>query len=173
MLKLELQYLGHLMQKVDSLQKTLMLGGIGGRRRRGQQRMRMAGWHHWLDGRELVNSGNWWCSGRPGVLQFMGFQRVRHDWETELTDWFSHSEKAMATDSSALAWEIPQKEEPGRLQSMGLWRIGQDWATSLSWTGERNGNPLQYSCLEKPRDGEAWWAATYGVAQVQIRLKWL
>ena len=44
MLKLKLQYLGHLMQRVDSLEKTLMLGGIGGRRRRGQQRMR------WLDG---------------------------------------------------------------------------------------------------------------------------
>ena len=43
MLKLKLQYFGHLMQRVDSLEKTLMLGGIGGRRRRGQQ---MAGWHH-------------------------------------------------------------------------------------------------------------------------------
>ena len=51
MLKLKLQYFGHLMRRVDSLEKTLMLGGIGGRRRRGQQRM-MAGWHHQLDGRE-------------------------------------------------------------------------------------------------------------------------
>jgi len=51
-LKLKLQYLGHLMRRVDSLEKTLMLGGIGGRRRRGRQRMRLAGWHHWLDGRE-------------------------------------------------------------------------------------------------------------------------
>ena len=50
MLKLKLQYFGHLMQRVDSLEKTLMLGGIGGRRRRGQQRMR------WLDG--ITNSMN-------------------------------------------------------------------------------------------------------------------
>ena len=50
MLKLKLQYFGHLMRRVDSLEKTLMLGGIGGRRRRGQQDM--AEWHHWLDGRE-------------------------------------------------------------------------------------------------------------------------
>ena len=51
MLKLKLQYFGHLMRRVDSLEKTLMLGGIGGRRRMGRQD-EMAGWHHWLDGRE-------------------------------------------------------------------------------------------------------------------------
>ena len=51
MLKLKLQYFDHLMQRVESLEKTLMLGGIGGRRRRGRQRMRWAGWHHRLDGR--------------------------------------------------------------------------------------------------------------------------
>ena len=52
MLKLKLQYFGHLMQRVDSLEKTLMLGGIGGRRRRGRTEDEMAGWHHRLDGRE-------------------------------------------------------------------------------------------------------------------------
>jgi len=44
----------------------------------------MAGWHHWLDGRVWVNSGSWWWTGRPGVLQFMGSQRVRHDWAMDL-----------------------------------------------------------------------------------------
>ena len=83
MLKLKLQDFGHLMQRVDSLEKTVMLGGIGGRRRRGRQRMR------WLDGITdwtwvWVNSRSWWWTGRPGVLQFMGSQRVRHDWATEL-----------------------------------------------------------------------------------------
>ena len=52
MLKLKLQYFGHLMGRVDSLEKTLMLGGIGGRRRRGGQKIEMAGWHHRLNGHE-------------------------------------------------------------------------------------------------------------------------
>ena len=83
MVKLKLQYFGHLMQRVDSLEKTLMLGGIGDRRRKGRQRMR------WLDGITdsmdvWVNSGSWWWTGRPGVLRFMGLQRVGHDWVTEL-----------------------------------------------------------------------------------------
>ena len=79
----------------------------------------------------------------------------------------------MATHSSTLAWKIPWTEEPGRLQSMGSLRVGQDWATSLSLSciGEGNGNPLQCSCLENPRDGGAWPAAIYGVGKSQTRLK--
>ena len=82
-------------------------------------------------------------------------------------------EKAMATHSSTFAWKIPWMEEPGRLQSMGSLRVGHDWATSLSLscTGEGNGNPLQCSCLENPRDRGAWWAAVYGVTQSQTWLK--
>ena len=78
----------------------------------------------------------------------------------------------MAPHSSTLAWKIPWTEEPGGLQSMGLLRVGHDWATSLSlsYIGERNGNPLQCSCLENPRDRGAWWAAISGVAQSQTRL---
>ena len=83
MLKLKLQYFGHLMQRTDSLGKTLMLGKIKGRRR-GRQRMR------WLDGitnlmdMSLSKLWSWWWTGRPGVLQSMGSQRVRHNWATEL-----------------------------------------------------------------------------------------
>ena len=83
------------------------------------------------------------------------------------------SEKAMAPHSSTLAWKIPWTEEPGRLQSMGSLRVEHDWVTSLSRIGEGNGNPLQRSCLENPRNGKPWWAAVYGVAQSRARLKWL
>ena len=66
-------------------------------------------------------------------------------------------------------------EEPGRLQSMGsLSRTLTEqlhFDFSLSFIGEGNGNPLQYPCLENPRDGGVWWAAVYGVAQSQTRLK--
>ena len=83
------------------------------------------------------------------------------------------TEKAMAPHSSTLAWKIPWTEEPVGLQSMGSQRVRHDWATSLSCIEEGTGNPLHCSCLEKPRDGEAWWAAIYGVAQSRTRLKQL
>ena len=79
----------------------------------------------------------------------------------------------MAPYFSTLAWRIPWMEEPGGLQSMGSLRVGHNWVTSLSlWCiGEGNGNPLQCSCLENPRDGAAWWAAVSGVAQSRTQLK--
>ena len=81
------------------------------------------------------------------------------------------AEKAVATHSSTLAWRIPWTEGPGGLQSMGSLGVGHDWATSLSRIGEGNGNPLQCSCLENPREEGAWWATVYGVAQSRTRLK--
>ena len=81
----------------------------------------------------------------------------------------------MAPHSSALAWKISWTEEPGRLQSIGSLESDTTeqlhFHFSLSCTGEGNGKPLQCSCLENPRDGEAWWAAVYGVAQSRTRLK--
>ena len=83
-LKLQLQYFSHLMWRTDSLEKILILGKIEGRRRRGQKRMR------WLDGITnsmtwvWASSKSWWLTGKPGVLQSMGSQRVGHDSAAEL-----------------------------------------------------------------------------------------
>ena len=86
-------------------------------------------------------------------------------------------EKAMAPHSSTLAWKIPWMEE---LVGCRPWGPKESDSTeqlhfhfSLSCTGEGNGNPLQCSCLENPRNGGAWWAAIYGVAQSRTWLKWL
>ena len=84
------------------------------------------------------------------------------------------SEKAMAPHSSTLAWKILRTEEPGRLRSMGSRMTERlPFHFSLSCTGEGNGNPLQCSCLENPRDWGAWWAAVYRVAQSRTQLKQL
>jgi len=126
-----------------------------------------------------VNSGSWWWTGRPGMVQFMGWQRVRHDWANEL-NW---------TDRKTVwrrQWQVtlvllPRKFHGrrglvgcspwGRYKSDTTERLHFDFSPSR--IGERNGNPLWCSCLENPRDGEAWWAAIYGVSQSRTRLKWL
>ena len=81
----------------------------------------------------------------------------------------------MAPHSSTFAWKIPWTEEPGRLQSMGSLESEKTerlhFHFSLSCIGEGNGNPLQCSYLENPRDGGAWRAAIYGVTQSGTRLK--
>ena len=127
MLKLKLQYFGHLMRRADSFEKTLMLGTIESERRRGQQRMR------WLDGitdsmdmslnklQELVMDSEAWSAAVHGVAK----SQARLS-DFTFTFHLHALEKEMATHSSVLAWRIPGMAEPSGLPSMGSHRVGHD-----------------------------------------------
>ena len=131
MLKLKLQYFGHLMRRLDSLEKTLMLGGIGGRRKRGRQRMR------WLDGITTrwtwvwVNSGSWWWIGRPGVLRFMGSQRVGHDWATELNWTLIKQSHFLVFWYTFFNWEITALQFCVKLYTKLLVSVVQRWESII------------------------------------------
>ena len=127
MIKLKLQYFGHLMQRTDSFEKTLMLRKIEGERRRGQQGMR------WLGGitdsmdmslgklQELVMDREFWHTAVHGVTK--SWTRLN---DFTFTFHFHALEEEMATHSSVLAWRIPWTEKPGGLQSIVLQREGHD-----------------------------------------------
>ena len=152
MLKLKLQYFGHLIWRSDSFEKTWMLGKIEGGRRRGWQRMR------WLDG--ITNSMDMSLSKLwELVMQSKGSQWVGHDWVTVL-NWtellnFSKSLK----NEHGFPGDSVVKNLPASAGDVGLIPgLGRS-------PGEGNGNPLQHSCLGNPMDRGAWWATVYGVAK--------
>ena len=162
MLKLKLQYFGHLMRRMDSFEKTLMLGKIEGRRRReilkaggeGEDR----GWDGWMASPTQwtwvwVSSGSWWWTGKPGVLQSMGSQKSD---TTEQLNW-------TPTTTNSYMSNFPGASVVKNLPANAT-DIGSIPGSGRS-PGEGDGNPLQYSCLGNPTDGGVWRATVHGIAK--------
>ena len=141
MLKLKLQYFGHLMQRADSLEKTLMLGKTEGKRRRGVTEDEVVEWAHQLNGDEFEQTqGD--CDGQRS-LQLMGSQRVGHNLATEQQQ---HLMRRGFLGSLVVKNPLPSAGDVGFIPGSGR------------YPGEGNGIPLQYSCLGCPMDRGAWWA---------------
>ena len=153
MLKLKLQYFGHLLWRTDSFEKTLMLGKIGGE---GDDR----GWDGWMASPTQwtwvwVDSRSWWWTGRPGMLWSMGSKRVRHDWVTEL-NWTELNLRGFSSGASDKKYTCQYR------------RCKRDWFSPLMWKipGVGNSNPLQYSWLENSMGRGDWWATVCGAAEL-------
>ena len=133
-LKLKIQYFGHLMQRADSLGKTLVVGKIEGRSRRRQQRMR---WLHGISNNSMNMSlsklHEWWWTGKSNMLQSMGSQRVKHERVSEV-NW---TEYLSAGFSDAQTVKIHLQCKRPRFNH---------WVRKIPWRG--NGYPLLYSSLE-------------------------
>ena len=171
MLKLKLQYFGYLIQRTDSLEKILMVGKIEGWRRRGRQRMRWLG--DITDAMDMSLIRLWVWTGRPGVLQSTGSQRVRHDQATE-PNW-TEGIRIRCNSVNIFFWNIID------YNIIPQWLSGKESAcnagdASLIPGLERspaggNGNLLQYSCIENLMDRGARWVTVYGVTKSQTWLR--
>ena len=153
MLRLKLQYFGHLMQELTHWERPwcwegLRAGGEGDNR----------GWDGWMASPTCwtwvwVDSGSWWWTGRPGVLRFIGSQRVGHDWAAGL-DW---TESNLGFPGGSVV-----KDPPANAGDIG---DAGSITGSGRFPGGGNGNPLQSSTLENFMDRGTWWVPVHGIAK--------
>ena len=136
-LKLKLQYFGHLMRRADSLEKTLMLGKIEGMRRRGQQRLRCLDCITDSMDMSSNNSGSWWWTGRPGMLQSMGSKRVGHDWATELNRTLGVRTHTAQINFCCWVTQFCPRDFPGKNTRVGCY----SWENSLPLKTSRHTFP--------------------------------
>ena len=138
------------------------VGRDWGQEEKGTTEDKMAGWHHQLDGRVWVNSGSWWWTGRLGVLRFMGSQRVRHDWVTEL-NWSTVNcgfgiLNIYSLKKNPDAGKDSRREEKGTTEDeMAGWHHrldGRVWVNSGSWWW--TGRPGMLQSMGSQRVGHNW-----------------
>ena len=131
MLKLKLQYFGHLRQRTDSFRKDPDAGKDWGQEEKGTTEDQMVGWHHRLNGHEFGwTLGFGWWTGRPGVLQFMGLQRAGHDWVTEL-NWYITTLTKYVKDS-----EVKWKSLSRVLLFVTPWMLQSiEFSRPIYWSG--------------------------------------
>ena len=144
MLKLKLQYFGHLMWRIDSFDKTLTLGKNEGRRRRGKQRMRqlMASSTQWTW--VWVNSGSWWWTGKSGMLQSIGLQRVGHDWATFTFNFLLERKDMTNLDSILKSRDITWPSKVHIVKAM-VFSYSHVWMWELD---NKNAWVTKYWCLQ-------------------------
>ena len=160
MLKLKLQYFGHLMQRTDSLEKILMLGKLKGGRR-GQQRM------EWLDG--TTDSMDMSLGGTPGVGDGQRGLVCCSPWDCQESD---TTERLNWANRYLYHWGFPgdASGKEHACQCRRRKRHGfNPWVGKIPW--RRHGNPLQYSCLGNTINRGAWQATVHRVAESQTQLK--
>ena len=184
MLRLKLQYFGHLMQRTDSLKKTLMLGKI-----QGWRKMDDRGWDGWMASPTQwtwvwVNSRSWWWTGRPAVLQSMGSQSVGHHWVTEL-NWTEHylpefAQMHVYRVGDAIQPSHPQSSpsplalNPSHHQGLFQWVGSSTRCISLSLSNVlffpmgSEGKPYMFPCMFN-NYAQGVWAVRFPVGMCSVR----